>query len=392
MKKITFAQAMGKDLFGGVFMRKVIFTVFSVFCAVLFSGIALAVSDLPQRQQPIRGIYVQASNTSGPKFAELLDLVNKTDLNSMVIDIKNDSGYLTYTPAKHSKYYPNSFPYIKNPQELIQTLKKHNIYPIARIVVFKDTVLAKSKPGWTFMTASGAWKNSRGDSFTNPFVKEVWEYNTGIAIEAAKLGFKEIQFDYVRFPEKFEQFENGLTYTKINFNSNSSTSTVTSADPAGKDRVRAVTEFVKYAKTKLKPYNVKMSVDTFGNTTVIEEARGIGQNFSDIAQNVDVISSMIYPSHWSSIFGIEKPDLEPYQLVKEYARFEKNRLKTISPPPTSRPWLQDFTAAWLGEGNYKAYGKAEVEDQIRALHSEGIQEFLLWNAANTYSPNVDYTP
>lgn len=328
-------------------------------------------------KEPIRGIYVKAENTHGPKFGRLIRLINDTELNAMVIDIKDDHGNLTFHPSENSPYYSASLPYIKNSAELMSTLKKNQVYPIARVVVFKDNVLPKSKPDWSFNTGHGVWKNSQGDSFTNPFVKEVWDYNIGMAIEAVKIGFKEIQFDYVRFPEKFETFEETLTYPGQN---------------GGKSRVAAVTGFVKYAKEKLKPYGVKMSVDTFGNATVIPEAPGIGQNFSKIAENVDVISAMIYPSHWTGIFGIAKPDLEPYRLVSEYAKVEKSRLNKLTTPPSSRPWLQDFTASWLGKGNYKVYGKQEIEDQIRALHSQDIDDYLLWNAANTYTANVDYTP
>ncbi len=90
--------------------------------------------------------------------------------------------------------------------------------------------------------------------------------------------------------------------------------------------------------------------------------------------------------------GYKNQILEPYRLVESYAKVENERLKKITNPPISRPWLQDFTASYLGEGNYKVYGKKEIEDQIRALHSQGINEFLLWNAANNYTPNVDYTP
>ncbi|MFZ7943127.1 putative glycoside hydrolase [Bacillus sp. S3] len=326
--------------------------------------------------EPIRGIYVNAANTKGPQFDKLLSLVNQTDLNAMVIDIKDDHGHLTFTPSKHSPYFASSHPYITNPKGLMETLKKNQIYPIARMVVFKDNVLANSHPGWSFTTNKGLWRNSHGDSFTNPFHREVWDYNLGMAIEAVKLGFKEIQFDYVRFPEKFESIEGPLHYT----------------GKSRGNRVAAVSGFVKYASEKLKPYGVKVSVDTFGNATVIPEASGIGQNFSEIAKHVDVISSMIYPSHWSASFGIPKPDLEPYRLVEEYAKVENTRLKKLAAPPTSRPWLQDFTAAWLGKGNYKVYGKREIEDQIRALHAQGINEFLLWNAANDYTADVDYTP
>ncbi|WP_286231760.1 putative glycoside hydrolase [Neobacillus mesonae] len=328
-------------------------------------------------KSPVRGIYVQAANTHGPKFNQLLNLVNQSDLNAMVIDVKDDHGTLTFRPPKDSPYQAISQPYIKDPAKLIHTLIKHNIYPIARIVVFKDNVLAKSRPDWSFKSAKGVWKNARGDSFTNPFVKQVWDYNIGIAIEAAKIGFKEIQFDYVRFPEKFETFEASLQYM---------------GQSKKKSRVSAVSEFVKTAHESLKPYGVKMSVDIFGNATVIPEAPGIGQNFSEIAKHVDVISAMIYPSHWTGIFGIKKPDLEPYRLVSEYAKMENFRLKKLSKPPISRPWLQDFTASYLGKGNYKVYGKKEIEDQIRALNSQGIHEFLIWNAENNYTPNVNYKP
>jgi hypothetical protein len=332
-------------------------------------------------QQPIRGIYVKAENTKGPKFQQLLRLVNQTELNAMVIDLKDDHGNLTFLPSKISPYYADSRPYIQEPAKLMNILKANSIYPIARIVVFKDSVLANKQPNLSFKTTKGIWKNSRGDSFTNPFLKEVWDYNIGMAKEAASLGFKEIQFDYVRFPEKFETFEAQLSYVKGAFHSMGT-----------RARISAVSAFVKYASEQLKPYHVEVSVDVFGNAAVIPEAPGIGQNFSHIAEKVDVISAMIYPSHWTGIFGIRKPDLEPYRLVKEYARVESARLNKLTHPPVSRPWLQDFTAGWLGKGNYKVYGKKEIEDQIRGLHAQGVHEFLLWNASNTYTKNVDYTP
>ncbi|HJV17884.1 MAG TPA: putative glycoside hydrolase [Bacillales bacterium] len=332
----------------------------------------------PPFNEPIRGIYVSAPHTKQPYFNHLFSLVKNTELNAMVIDIKDDHGNLTFTPPRNSPYFAVSRPYIANPKGLIQTLEANQIYPIARIVVFKDSVVPVSKPNYSFKTSSGIWRNNRGDAFTNPYLKEVWDYNVGMAILAANLGFKEIQFDYVRFPENFEAIEGKLTYQKGNQFAN---------------RIAAITEFVKYAKEKLKPYHVKMSVDVFGNATVIPEASGIGQNFSQIAQNIDVISAMIYPSHWANgMFGIRKPDLDPYSLVQEYVKVENKRLRALSNPPQSRPWLQDFTAPWLGKGNYKIYEKKEIEAQIQALHSQGIDQFLLWNGSSRYTQNVDYTP
>ena len=332
----------------------------------------------------VRGIYVTGNSAGGERFNSLTKLVDETDLNAMVIDIKEDHGYLTYKPDEDSSFKEIGKPYIKDPKKLLKTLEEKQIYPIARVVVFKDTALAQKKPEWSFKDGNQVWKNGRGESFVNPFVKEVWDYNVQIAIEAAKMGFQEIQFDYVRFPEGFERRDSTLQYSMGDYKD-------VEMDNVQK-RVKAVTDFVAYARKELKPYDVKVSVDIFGYTATLPEAPGIGQNFSKISENVDVISSMIYPSHWTSYFGIAKPDTEPYRLVQEYAKMEKQKLAELKTPPVSRPWLQDFTASWLGSGNYLVYGKKEVEDQIRALKDQGINEYLLWNASNRYSPNVDYTP
>lgn len=332
----------------------------------------------------VRGIYVTGHSAGSGKFKQLINLTENSNLNSMVIDIKDDWGNLTYTPDDSSPYKKIGKNYIKNPTQMLKTLEQKKIYPIARIVVFKDTVLATAKPELSFKNGSKVWVNSRGESFVNPFLQEVWDYNVEIAIEAAKMGFQEIQFDYVRFPEGFETRDKKLQYSMGNYEKSQGDDT--------QKRVQAVTDFIAYAKKKLEPFSVKVSVDIFGYTATLPEAPGIGQNFSKISEHIDVISSMIYPSHWTSYFGISKPDLEPYKLVSEYAKLESNILSNLENPPISRPWLQDFTATWLGKGNYKKYGKAEVEAQIRALNDHGINEFLLWNAANTYSKNVDYTP
>jgi hypothetical protein len=332
----------------------------------------------------IRGIYVTGPSAGNAKFERLVTLVKNTELNAMVIDIKDDSGNLTYQPDQSSPYYGISKNYMEDPKEMLKRIEKENIYPIARIVVFKDTLLANKKPEWSFKVGQNVWRNSRGESFVNPFLQEVWDYNVNIAIEAAKLGFKEIQFDYVRFPEGFERRGDILTYNKGKYAKKELNDV--------QNRVAAVTDFVSYAKEKLEPYGVAVSVDIFGYTATLPEAPGIGQNFSKISEHVDVISSMIYPSHWTSYFGIAKPDLDPYRLITEYAKVENSKIKQLKNKPTSRPWIQDFTAAYLGKGNYQIYGKEEVEAQIKALNEQGIQEFLLWNAGNTYTEGVDYTP
>ncbi|WP_285886442.1 putative glycoside hydrolase [Cytobacillus firmus] len=337
-----------------------------------------------QYPDAVRGIYVTGHSAGGGKFNKLVNLMDETDLNAMVIDFKDDWGNLTYVPEKKSPYADIGKPYINDPKKLLKTMEEKQIYPIARVVVFKDSVLANKKPEWSYKEGETVWKNGRGESFVNPFLKEVWDYNIGIAIEAAKMGYQEIQFDYVRFPEGFEHRASSLKYSMGEYEN-------LKIEDVQK-RVSAVTDFVEYARKQLEPYGVKVSVDIFGYTATLPEAPGIGQNFSKISEHVDVISSMIYPSHWTSYFGIAKPDLEPYKLVSEYAKLENRKLGELDSPPVSRPWLQDFTASYLGAGNYKKYGRAEVEAQIKALKEQGIDEFLLWNAGNSYTQNVDYTP
>ncbi|MBS4218012.1 putative glycoside hydrolase [Bacillus sp. FJAT-49711] len=332
----------------------------------------------------VRGIYVTGHSAGGSKFNDLVKLIDSTDLNAMVIDVKDDWGQITYKLPKDSPFAHLGQNYIHDPKEMLDVLEEKQIYPIARIVVFKDSTLPKTRPDLSFKDGKKIWVNGRGESFVNPFLKEVWDYNVDIAIEAAKLGFQEIQFDYVRFPEGFENRDTQLKYGLGHYKD--------SKEDNVQKRVHAVTDFVAYAKEKLAQYGVKVSVDIFGYTATLPEAPGIGQNFSKISENVDVISSMIYPSHWTSYFGITKPDLEPYKLVREYAKLENAKLKELKSPPVSRPWLQDFTASYLGAGNYQVYGKEQVEAQIKALYDEGIDEYLLWNAGNKYSPNVDYTP
>jgi hypothetical protein len=329
----------------------------------------------------VRGIYVTGNSAGGSRFEELLHLVETTDLNSMVIDIKEDHGYLTYAP-EDPEYKDIAKNFISDPEAMMKTLEEKEIYPIARIVVFKDSVLAENRPDLSFTQNGEVWVNNRGEAFVNPFEKEVWDYNIAIAKKAAELGFQEIQFDYVRFPEGFENQDEILDYSLGDYEDIDMNNI--------KKRVEAVTDFVAYAREELSEYDVDVSVDIFGYAATMEETPGIGQNFSRISENVDIISSMIYPSHWTSYFGIEKPDTEPYRLVTEYAKVENEVLGALEDPPVSRPWLQDFEAPWLYSGPTKQYGKDEVEAQIRALYENGIDEFLLWNAGNVYTENVDY--
>ncbi|MBW4838868.1 MAG: putative glycoside hydrolase [Paenibacillaceae bacterium] len=332
----------------------------------------------PQVDAPkVKGIYVTAYSAGGSRMSQLVDLLDKTELNSMVIDIKDDLGYITYkTDNAELNEWGKPQPFIRDIDALMARLQKHDIYPIARIVVFKDTILAKKHPELSFRHKNGSvWSNGKGDSFVNPYSKEVWDYNIAIAKEAAKLGFKEIQFDYVRFPEGFEKRADSLSYTKSEMS-----------------RVDAVSSFVKYAKEELEPLGIRVSVDIFGYAASVPAAEGIGQDFVKISDNVDVICPMIYPSHYTTgWFNAKDPDKAPYQTIKGAVQDTQTKLTELGDTqPIIRPWIQDFTASWLGSGHYIKYGKHEVEEQIRALQEMNVDEFLLWNASNRYTSGVAY--
>ncbi|MGG1551415.1 putative glycoside hydrolase [Paenibacillus ferrarius] len=331
----------------------------------------------PQKDAPVvKGIYATAHSAGGSRLTTLVKLLDDTDLNSMVIDVKDDWGYITWeTGNPELDAMGTTQKIIGNMPGLMSTLNEHQIYPIARIVVFKDTVLAKAKPEWSFVNPDGTLWNNGKDSFVNPYNKDVWDYNIAVAKEAVKAGFKEIQFDYVRFPEGFEKRADILKYTKDE-----------------RTRIQAVAAFVKYAKEQLQPLGVRVSVDIFGYAASVPAAEGIGQDFEKISQNVDVIAPMIYPSHYSTgWFGSKVPDAAPYQTINGASKDIEKKLTTIDAKgwkPVVRPWIQDFTASWVP--GYIKYDKHEIEEQVRALKENGINEFLLWNANNNYTPNVNY--
>lgn len=338
----------------------------------------MLVNPVKQAEAPkVKGIYVTAYSAGGSRLDSLIDLVDKTELNSMVIDIKDDAGYITYktdNPTLQQMGKPQNF--IGDIDKLMARLEKHEIYPIARIVVFKDTVLAKKNPELSFRKGDGSvWSNSKGDSFVNPYSKEVWDYNIEVAKEAAKQGFKEIQFDYVRFPEGFEKRADSLKYTKNELS-----------------RIETVAAFVKYAREQLEPLGIRVSVDIFGYAASVPAAEGIGQDFVKISDQVDIICPMIYPSHYTTgWFNAKDPDKAPYQTIKGAVTDTLEKLEPLGDKkPIIRPWIQDFTASWLGKGHYTKYGKHEVEEQIRALNEMNIDEYLLWNANNRYTDGVDY--
>ena len=337
----------------------------------------------------VRGIYISgmmAGNTDA--FMRILDSAAGTEINTVVIDLKDDEGRITCsidTPVVNE--IEACRPYISDIEELIASLKERGLYVIARVVAFRDPYLAEKKPEWSLHVADGSlYRDRQGMAWVDPYRREVWDYLVEVGTAAKEVGFDEVQFDYIRFSTEG-------TMRDVVFDEE-----VT----AGRSKTDVITEFVKYAYECLASQGLFVSADVFGTIIGSEiDANAVGQIYTEMAKHLDYICPMLYPSHYSSgNFGIENPDTEPYNTV--YAALEKSRTEletaaaadeaaadpsdtiTVRRQAVVRPWLQDFTASYLGEGKYIEYGPEEVAAQIRAVKDAGYDEWMLWSAANRY--------
>lgn len=326
---------------------------------------------LPDGPVKARGLYLTSWVAGIPSRVEgLLNHIFTTGMNAIVIDVKDNTGTIA-GPLENVEVAEEIGALgkrVKDLPGLVKSLVDRGVYPIARIVVFQDPVLAKSRPEWAIRNKDGSvWRDADGNYWANPYRKEVWDYNLAIAKEAARMGFREIQFDYVRFPDN----RKGARKNAVIDN------------PEGISQADAIEAFLKYAVKELKPLDVFVSADVFAFTATAKGDLGIGQDFRRIAGIVDYICPMVYPSHYynSGIYGFADPEAHPYEVAKNslldaIERSEGQRA-------IIRPWLQDFSLK-------HEYGPEEVAAQIRAALEVGIDEWLLWNPANVYTAGVDY--
>lgn len=305
------------------------------------------------------------------RFKGLLEMVESTELNSMVIDVKDDHGLMSYPSeieivqeVKAARVVP-----VRDMAGVIALLEEKNIYPIARVVVFKDPHLPEYRPEWAIQrNAGGVWRDNKGVAWVNPYEKQVWDYNIAIAKEAALLGFREIQFDYVRFPENARQVDREAFYP----------------GEEGLPKDEAIMRFLTYAREQLEDYNVYLGADVFG---VISTSWGdsdmIGQTWELISPVVDYICPMVYPSHYGpGYFGFPVPDARPGETVYRALEDAVLRNAPLEGPAIIRPWLQSFTASWVR--GHIPYREKEVRAQIDAALELGIDEYMIWNAGNRY--------
>jgi hypothetical protein len=323
----------------------------------------------------VKGVYVSAYAVKGEKWENIKRLLTKTELNALVIDVKNDSGRVTYPSAVKTAQSigADSSAKVTDIEPLLSELIAQDTYTIARIVTFKDPFLAAKKPEWAMKTKSGkVWRDKRGVSWVDPYNEEVWEYTIELAKEAIRKGFDEVQFDYVRFPEQVKVMDRKVVFV----------------NPKQESKDQIIARFLRTATNEIHDIGGVVSADVFGLTTTARDGMGIGQKWETLAPEVDAISPMIYPSHYANgSYGVRYPDLQPYSIVKEAAKDANKRNAKLKSSHDRvariRPWIQDFTAKWVKP--HQTYRRTDVMEQIKALREQGIDQYLLWNASCNYS-------
>ena len=316
----------------------------------------------------VRGLYVNAWGAgSRARMEAIIDLARRTEVNSLVIDIKDASGYVSHrtdVPLAHEIGATGELR-IRDLPGLLDRLEAEGIYPIARIVIVKDPILTAARPEYAVQdTAGGVWVDSKGITWLNPYSVDVWRYHVDLAREVAEMGFPEIQWDYVRFPDAPEADLARALYDGA----------------AGRDRAEAIRGFLAYARAQLADLQVRNTADVFGVTTSVRRDVGIGQVWEEFIDVVDVALPMIYPSHyWPGSFGYREPNGRPYEIVYRAVSDALRRSAVVDGAGLTRPWLQDFT---LGS---PAYDEAEVRAQIQATYDAGVYEWILWNPSSRYT-------
>lgn len=308
------------------------------------------------------------------KLEKVLGIAKASEINSFVIDIKSDDGHVTWNSELDivSQVGANTSAPFKDYQPLLDYLDNNDIYKIARIVAFKDPIFAKAKPENAIqLKTGGSYIDNAGDSWVNPFDKYVWNYVIGLSKEAALRGFDEIQFDYVRFPDRAHHYNPITEFPGRD----------------GRKKDEGIEDFLIFAREELKPYNVHVAADVFGIVTNSWDdiPDDIGQTWRKVANQVEYICPMIYPSHYGpGLYGYDVPDKHPYEISRIAVMEAIERNAAQKDPALIRPWFQGFSAPWV-RGNIEYDAKA-ISDQMVAAKELGVDEYIIWNSGNNYNP------
>lgn len=346
------------------------------------SDIGESKKQLPHQSEIIKAIYLTSWSASKEEYVDyVINIAKTTEINAVVIDIKDFSGYIAYnTMVPEVEEYNTEQIRISNIDSLIQKFHEEKIYVIARITIFQDPLLARARPDLAIhsksklsssasstLSFSSLWFDNMGLAWIDPAARESWDYNISIAKDAVKHGFDELNFDYVRFPSDGNLQDMSFPFWDKDI-----------------PKHIVIREFFKRLRQELP--DIKISIDLFGLSTISSNDLGIGQIIEDAFKYFDYVSPMVYPSHYADGFiGYQNPAEHPYEVVKYSMEGAFEKLMSYKQSQKTnvqlRPWLQDFNLGAI-------YDAEMVKSEIRAVHDAGgdnFKGFMLWNSLNVYT-------
>ena len=319
----------------------------------------------------VRSLYLNGGVLGN--IDEYISLAKESNINAFVVDIK-DSGAPAYASKVMQELSPtnynnaiNSFEYY---QSVIKKLKDNDFYVIGRITVFKDHYFAQDHPEYAIVNSgNGALFSHNGSYWPSAYQRKVWEFNVKLAKEAVtEMGFNEIQFDYVRFPDRtYKLEENGTMNMRNSY---------------GEEKAQAIQRFLMYACDEIHSVGAYVSADVFGESAYTYVA-AYGQYWPSISNVVDVISAMPYPDHFNAHdFGIsEIVWTVPYKLMYTWGTYAANRQKEIPTPAIVRTWIQSYDTI---KSPYIVYDSSKISEQIQGLYDAGLRGgYMTWNSSSS---------
>jgi hypothetical protein len=317
----------------------------------------------------VRGIYLNRWVFGRQKFYDLMRLADTTEINAFVIDVKDATGELTYPSAVPTALQigANRSPSVRDPRDRLAALRERGIHAIARIVVARDPLLARGKHDWAIHdTEGGLWIDGLGEPWVDAFHDSVWIYAAQLAEEAVLMGFDEVQYDYLRFPDEPPARLRRTVYP---------------SRPDGETKRAAIRRNVRLLRHRVQALGVPFTLDIFGLTSSATGDLGIGQVWEDLASEADVVLPMVYPSHYRrGSYGIAHPNASPYETVRRALQDAVARSDAMPRSAKIRPYLQSFSIFRV------RYTAAHVRAQIEATEDLGLTDWVLWNSSGNYPP------
>ena len=319
----------------------------------------------------LRGLYVNRWAALGRKLTDLIGVAKRTEINALVIDVKDDRGFVLYrsgVPLAREIGADTADGHWMSSSKLravLDTMIAHKIYPIARIVVAKDPLLAQKKLDLAIKRKSDLkpWLDKNGHPWLDPHQRAVWQYAVDLAREAHELGFSEVQFDYVRFPDE-KRLISETVYPLAN----------------GRTRAQVIRDQLGFVRQALKPLGMRVTADVFGLTATDTTDMGIGQRWEMFVDQVDVVLPMIYPSHFArGTYKIRNPNAHPYETINRALKDAIARSDSVPNAARVIPWYQDFTL-----GSPHDYAE-HIRAQQKAGYDNGFQSWILWNPKSNYT-------